>query len=130
MTGFGTRGLVTHCDGGTRSEREREQASERGASPVVSTAAEKGAEEGGGFFPIKQPAEFVFSPKRRCRFKVIDCHREGGTDGKGGESNSAGGGYGWIGRRGWCARGWLERGQAGTKSGGTRGTGAAGRFGI
>lgn len=28
----------------------------------------------GRFFPIKQPAEFVFSPKRRCRFKVIDCH--------------------------------------------------------
>lgn len=45
-------------------------------------------EEGeGGFFPIKQPAEFVFSPKRRCRFKVIDCHREGGTDGMGGEPN-------------------------------------------
>jgi len=41
----------------------------------------------GGFFPIKQPAEFVFSPKRRCRFKVIDCHREGGTDGMGGEPN-------------------------------------------
>lgn len=38
---------------------------------------------GGGFFPIKQPAEFVFSLKRRCRFKVIDCHREGGTDGAG-----------------------------------------------
>jgi len=77
--------------------RERERASERasgpdGGSPVLSTDAEKGAEEGGGFFPIKQPAEFVFSPKRRCRFKVIDCHREGGTDSEGGESNRAGGG--------------------------------------
>lgn len=38
----------------------------------------------GRFFPIKQPAEFVFSPKRRCRFKVIDCHPGGGGGGGGG----------------------------------------------
>lgn len=78
--------------GGTRGTRTRAVARERGRGghPGCVDGRRKECEsEGGegGFFPIKQPAEFVFSPKRRCRFKVIDCHREGGTDGMGGEPN-------------------------------------------
>lgn len=56
---------------------------------------EGGQGEGGQgrFFPIKQPAEFVFSPKRRCRFKVIDCHPRGGH-GYGWQEGEGGGGGG------------------------------------
>lgn len=50
-----------------------------------------GGSAAGRFFPIKQPAEFVFSPKRRCRFKVIDCHPAGH------------GSAGCVGLRGGCA---------------------------
>ena len=50
------------------SERERIGQSE------LEIGGEGGRRRRGRFFPIKQPAEFVFSPKRRCRFKVIDCH--------------------------------------------------------
>lgn len=115
--------------GGRERERKRGGARERGRggpprlcrwTPKKSAERERGG--GGGFFPIKQPAEFVFSPKRRCRFKVIDCHREGGTDGPGGErriergERTAGGG-----------RGWFKRGQLGTKRSGVAGR-AGGTF--
>lgn len=60
------------------SERERIGQSE------LEIGGEGGRRRRGRFFPIKQPAEFVFSPKRRCRFKVIDCHPGVGGGGGGG----------------------------------------------
>lgn len=84
-------GLVTHSlsGGGDANANGSARARPRGyVGPGCVDGCRKECEGGeGGFFPIKQPAEFVFSPKRRCRFKVIDCHREGGTDGMGGEPN-------------------------------------------
>lgn len=83
---------------GTRTrERQRESAAMRGGGEGEGDGGFPGCVDGcrkecggggrGWFFPIKQPAEFVFSLKRRCRFKVIDCHREGGTDEMRGELN-------------------------------------------
>lgn len=66
--------------GGSRTRNASGNARTSGVPRLCRWMPKKSAEGGGGFFPIKQPAEFVFSPKRRCRFKVIDCHREGGTD--------------------------------------------------
>lgn len=84
LTGFGPDWLRTESYGAVAGgERECERGAGTRTSGVPRLCRwmpKKSAEGGGGFFPIKQPAEFVFSPKRRCRFKVIDCHREGGTD--------------------------------------------------
>lgn len=130
-----TPGLVTRSDGGAEGDasasgiggsanaadgRASVSREGEGVCPVVSMDAEKSAKGGrrggrgrrpprgggGWFFPIKQPAEFVFSPKRRCRFKVIDCHREGGTDEAGGRVELSG----VWGR--WGTGGWLPKGDS------------------
>lgn len=60
-------------------QRGKEKRREKGREVGVDRERVEGAARHGRgrFFPIKQPAEFVFSPKRRCRFKVIDCHPGG-----------------------------------------------------
>lgn len=75
----------------TRCRRRREGGtSERASERESDSRSWKSGGRGGRrrrrgrFFPIKQPAEFVFSPKRRCRFKVIDCHPGVGGGGGGG----------------------------------------------
>lgn len=97
-----------------RAERARERKSARERerkNRTVGVGDRGGGGRRGRFFPIKQPAEFVFSPKRRCRFKVIDCHPGGGGGGghgfRGGDALRNGLGIcggGGIGTSGVCCR--------------------------